>query len=39
LAIVLDGPGGWHRERLDELHQLVLDHVARFEPGAAVHPL
>jgi UTP:GlnB (protein PII) uridylyltransferase len=39
LDIVLDNPGGWQRERLDELHQLVLDQVQHLEPGTAVHPL
>ena len=38
LDIVLDDPGPWHRERLDELHQLVLDNVPQLEPGSAAQP-
>jgi hypothetical protein len=38
LDIVLDDPGPWHRERLDELHQLVLGNVPQLEPGSAAQP-
>ncbi|MGD9704343.1 MAG: cation:proton antiporter [Acidimicrobiia bacterium] len=39
LSIVLDEPQGWQRERLDELHQLVVDRASQLESGSAPQAL